>query len=473
MALHKTVVSRMPVTGSTILDHNVGGGTFSAAPTAVTDGFFVRDDAGPSVDAFEFTYSFDATADATTEAQVRPWFWVPDHDPLAVGGTWLAGKVMEGLFVPQASTDIQAPVRRINVVPVGATKMYLQVVVINGTAPANLYMVAYGIDGIVANVSVGDIQVDIEAGSGTLGAVKIEDATTTDRAKVRDGNVPGAATDHVLVVQHQGPSGESLPSGADDNSPVHTISAGGSLVSGWGFYISPQDFTALYASGTTLTLTGIPFVPTLAQFTQVVQINATGNAISYTPATHAFGWNPGTGVLTVTGASFAGTDQGYRVILYGPDKTYDRTSDFQRISEMNPYPLRKADGAGVELIPTPQNFTGSWADLGGEIPTHGYNTITLWLTLDINDTLDARIRLLEKHESSGVEEYPPQIESIGASDVKIEPHYWEVNVDADQLFTVVRQLDGVVPYTQPQISAGTPGGTPGQITAAYYTRGWR
>ena len=142
--LSTTVISRAPTTGAQILNHVVAATTFTAAPTVVTDGFKIRNRAGNSYDALEFTFSFDATAAADTEAQVRPWFWVPDHDPAVAGGLWLAGKISEGLTIGAASTDIQAPVRRVNQVPVAATRLYLQVVTINGTVIFNYHSLDSG-----------------------------------------------------------------------------------------------------------------------------------------------------------------------------------------------------------------------------------------------------------------------------------------------------------------------------------------
>ena len=61
---------------------------------------------------------------------------------------------------------------------------------------------------------------------------------------------------------------------------------------------------------------------------------------------------------------------------------------------------RQAEGP-FALISAAQNFTASWADLGGEIATNQFNSIGLWLNLDINDTLNARVRLIAKHTSAG------------------------------------------------------------------------
>lgn len=415
--LTKTVVSRDVVAPHPgLLNHIVAGSTYSAAPTVATDGFKIRNRAGRGYDAYEFTYSYNGGG-ADTAASVRPWFYVPDHAP---GGTpvWLAGRLMENLQVPVSVTDIAAPVRRINSVPVGASRMYLQVVAIAGIAPTNLYMTAFGISGNVATVDIGDIQVE---------------------------------------------------------SPVYTVTAGGAADSADATitYYSPQDFTAVYTSGTTLTLSGIPFVPVIEQFVEVAKYDSSGNATVYTPSDPAyqFAFNSGTGVLTITGAAFAAGDLGYRVMIYGPDKAYDSAGDQALGWRTNPDRLAY-DGAAVQLITSAQNLTASWADLGNEVAMGGYNMIAVWVTLDINDSVNARVRVLAKHESGGTEEYTLPIETISASDVKVEAAYFEFNVDADQLMCIPIEIRNVVPYVQVQVQTGTVGTTAGQIDAAYVTRGW-
>ena len=121
------------------------------------------------------------------------------------------------------------------------------------------------------------------------------------------------------------------------------------------------------------------------------------------------------------------------------------------------------------IISTPQNFTDAWVDLGSEIDTRFSQRIGMWITLDINLSNNARIRLLAKHTSGGSEEYVLPIRTVGASDVKVEPEYIEWNNDSDVLMILASDLEGLIPYVQLQIQAGTVGGTPAQIDAAYYT----
>lgn len=116
-----------------------------------------------------------------------------------------------------------------------------------------------------------------------------------------------------------------LPSDAAANS--------GSASSGDATYMSPSDFTAVYASGTTLTLTGLPFAPTTGQFMSVKRQDTTGMSVTYTPDVKAFSYNSTTGVLTVTGAAFTATDV-FVVTVIGPTKSLDTSTDAKRVSQI-------------------------------------------------------------------------------------------------------------------------------------------
>lgn len=124
------------------------------------------------------------------------------------------------------------------------------------------------------------------------------------------------------------------------------------------------------------------------------------------------------------------------------------------------------------LIAAAQNFTAAWVDLGGEIPTAGVTHLGLWLNLDVNDSLNMRIRALRKHTIAHADEFPGQVRVLSSSDIKTQPEYIEIDTDADQCYLVSFPLDGVVPFVQIQIMAGTVGGTAGQVDSAYTTKSW-
>jgi hypothetical protein len=120
---------------------------------------------------------------------------------------------------------------------------------------------------------------------------------------------------------------------------------------------------------------------------------------------------------------------------------------------------------------TAQNLTNSWADIGSEIDLRRYRYLTLWINLDINDSNNARIRILWKRALAGTDEYVLPIKAIGASDIKVEPHYIEFNVDEDRLMVIGFDLLNTAAIIQVQVMAGTVGASAGQIDSIYYSAG--
>lgn len=116
---------------------------------------------------------------------------------------------------------------------------------------------------------------------------------------------------------------------------------------------------------------------------------------------------------------------------------------------------------------TAQDFTASWVDYGSEISTDGFDNMSVWLDIDINNSQDARMRILSKHTSGGAE-YVHSIEVITASVVNTEDEYFEFTTDEDQKRVIEITLDDVIPYVQVQIQAGTVGATAGQVLDSKY-----
>lgn len=120
------------------------------------------------------------------------------------------------------------------------------------------------------------------------------------------------------------------------------------------------------------------------------------------------------------------------------------------------------------LKDTAQDFTASWVDYGSEIGTDGHIHMSIWLNVDINDTVDARIRVLVKHTGGGSDEYSIPIKTVTDSVVSIKPEYYELSNDVDQKMVISFDLDNIVPFVQIQIQAGTVGSTAGQILDSKY-----
>lgn len=125
--------------------------------------------------------------------------------------------------------------------------------------------------------------------------------------------------------------------------------------------------------------------------------------------------------------------------------------------------------APTSVVATPQDFTAAWVDLGGEIDTRDMETVVLWPVLDINDTLNARIRVVAKHTLAHADEFVLPIKTVGSSDVSLEDLYYEWEDDTDQNIALSVLLERAVPVVQVQIMAGTVGATAGQIDRCVYT----
>ncbi len=117
---------------------------------------------------------------------------------------------------------------------------------------------------------------------------------------------------------------------------------------------------------------------------------------------------------------------------------------------------------------TAQSFTASWVDYGDEIGTDGHKVLGLWLNIDINDTQDARLRVLAKHTAGG-DTYVFPIKVDTATVVNVEDEYHEFVTDEDARRVVEITLDDIIPFIQVQIQAGTVGVSAGQILDSKYT----
>lgn len=119
---------------------------------------------------------------------------------------------------------------------------------------------------------------------------------------------------------------------------------------------------------------------------------------------------------------------------------------------------------------SPQAFTASWADLGAEIQMHGYNSLGVWLVLDVNNSLDMRLRARVKLDKDATNEYSLPIRSVGTAVVAVEQEYLEFNVDEDANYLIDFDTKGHAGFVQLQISAGTAGATPGQVDECIITK---
>lgn len=99
-------------------------------------------------------------------------------------------------------------------------------------------------------------------------------------------------------------------------------------------YVSPRDFTAAYASGTTLTLTGIPYVPNIEEFQYVLQIKSDYTRVLLQASQGT--WQYSGGTLTIPEATFNASDLAYIVSVSGPDKAYSPSVEALQVTNVTP-----------------------------------------------------------------------------------------------------------------------------------------
>lgn len=101
-------------------------------------------------------------------------------------------------------------------------------------------------------------------------------------------------------------------------------------------YSSPTYFSATYLSAQTLTLAGLPWVPTNAQILGVEVDTIQGTVQVYPRTNFKISIDPATLILTVTGAGFLATDLAYRVFFIGVDKGYSPGTNSFAVAEASP-----------------------------------------------------------------------------------------------------------------------------------------
>ena len=111
----------------------------------------------------------------------------------------------------------------------------------------------------------------------------------------------------------------------------------------------------------------------------------------------------------------------------------------------------------TDVLTTAQLFTASWVDVGSEISVSGVDKLKIYLEIDKSDSSNFRIKPLALLSKGDSDEYGFSIQSVGASDVKLEDLYYEFNVDADRKNMFELELGGGVQYIQFQIQVGTIG----------------
>jgi hypothetical protein len=165
-----------------------------------------------------------------------------------------------------------------------------------------------------------------------------------DGQLLRTGDTPSDAT-YVKIVDE---AGKTQPSGSDSDSAIYMRLLGMmALMSGPGIYASPIQFTVAQFAATQIDLSGgFPTITDVSQFLLVVQISNAGVVTVHYPHTNAYAWDSVNSRLTVTGATFAGTDV-FGVVIRGSDRYASAPENAINNIQQNPSHLY---GQAVEVL---------------------------------------------------------------------------------------------------------------------------
>lgn len=240
----------------------------------------------------------------------------------------------------------------------------------------------------------------------------------------------------------------------------------------WGeTYVSPVDFTATYTSSTSITLSGSPFTIDDANcyVFKILYKPTGGNWTALINAHNGVSIAASSNVLTITGAGtpFLSGDT-YRVIVFGPEKAYDLSTDTEKNSIMNPSYSRNTDPEPI--IAAAQTLTTSYADVGYEIENKGYKKMGIWIKVTKNDATAIDLQVIVKHTSAGTEEYNMIAEVIAAGVSTVSVKNFTLPA-ANNLLYIPIELDNAIPFVQIQ-AKDTSAGAHATIDTCLITKGY-
>ena len=108
------------------------------------------------------------------------------------------------------------------------------------------------------------------------------------------------------------------------------------------------------------------------------------------------------------------------------------------------------------------DFGTAWGTVGTAFQTAGARSIGAFIDVTVNDSQDMRFRLQGQRTASG-SAYSLPISGVSNDRVSVQPEYFELAQDADQLVLLGWELGGVVPYSRLQIQVSSAGSTAAEI----------
>jgi len=287
--------------------------------------------------------------------------------------------------------------------------------------------------------STQEVNVTVNTGDTSIGAVEIKDATTDNRAVVSSANTARTTGTNVLVVQGVGADGTVAPTGsAVSNAPFSKITDGTETLSidasGFGQVNLSTDSVGLAKETTLSTLAGKDFATQTTLATLASKDFATQTTLA-----------------TLASKDFA-TQTTLASINASVEQVIDDGTNSVKIKELSPVWSRYTD---AESLVSAQALTNSYANVGAVIDMRGYNVLQVWLIADVNNSENVKMKSLGKTASDGtdlydLDDYPEEtLWTTGASDFK-------------KSYTF--KLNNSIPYIQLQAYAGTVGETAGTLT---------
>ncbi len=159
----------------------------------------------------------------------------------------------------------------------------------------------------------------------------------------------------VQTVMVMGKDGKAMETGTVPTTAPYIEQLGVTAqMTGDTLYRSPVHFSAAYQAAAVIQLSGgFPTIYNVTQFLAVRQISSAGVESVYYPSTNVFSWDPGTERLTVTGATFVGTDV-FEVVISGADRAKSLPENAINNIQQNPSHLYGDDIVIVEKenVPT-------------------------------------------------------------------------------------------------------------------------
>lgn len=114
-----------------------------------------------------------------------------------------------------------------------------------------------------------------------------------------------------------------------------------------------------------------------------------------------------------------------------------------------------------------QALTNAWAVYGSTIVCEGYNSTTLWLDIDANDSINIQFRFGLYRVLAG-NLYYPIIHTVDSDKVRFRSRYFEYDVDGTDLRIVEKFGLAEAKAFRLEVKCDTVGAAAGIINSAHY-----